>query len=273
MHFNAGVMQYLLLILQYWAWIGFSVRRMVRGKDHGQRIDVVQCASCPRSTHLVTFAPRMARIHPAIHAVWNGASIASWYQRQASQQAGHRHNPDPWTRLWQVQHLCSNLCCTGPPCPVISLHMHPEQQCHSSIPAFIYWWAKPGPFACLALWWGDEEWKILQNARGFHVECIHTNTCSVTWFHTQYISIHINTYQSLLLMAFLEWSLNSAWLILTAVNSWTLCRTCEIVSKRSRTKSIWALVSWLCFPVNGGSCRLANQSIWRNEQFSDPVRP
>ena len=68
---------------------GFSVCRMVRGKDHGPRIDVVQCASNPRLNHVVTFIPRIARIHPALHAVLNGASTTSWYQRQASQKAGH----------------------------------------------------------------------------------------------------------------------------------------------------------------------------------------
>ena len=41
--------------------------RMVRGKDHG--------SFQPRLDHVVTFTPRRARIHPALHAVWNGAKI------------------------------------------------------------------------------------------------------------------------------------------------------------------------------------------------------
>ena len=59
---------------------------MVRGKDHGPRIDVEQCSSGPRLNHVVTFTPRIACIHPVWHAVLNGASITSWYRRQMSQQ-------------------------------------------------------------------------------------------------------------------------------------------------------------------------------------------
>ena len=70
---------------------GFSVCRMVRGKDNGPRIDVEQCSSSPKLNHVVTFIRRIARIHPALHAVLNVASITIWYQRQT----GHWHNPDP----------------------------------------------------------------------------------------------------------------------------------------------------------------------------------
>ena len=90
---------------------GSSVCRMVRGKDYGPRIDVEQSSSSPRLNHVVTFTPRItftsriACIHPALHAVLNGASITSWYRRQKSQQVGHWHNPDPWTGLRQVQHF------------------------------------------------------------------------------------------------------------------------------------------------------------------------
>ena len=46
-------------------------------------------ASGPRLDQVVTFTPRKARIRLALHAIWNGASITSWYQRQVSQEAGH----------------------------------------------------------------------------------------------------------------------------------------------------------------------------------------
>ena len=37
---------------------------------------------------LVTFVPTIARIHLAVHSVWNGASITCWYQRQAPHWGG-----------------------------------------------------------------------------------------------------------------------------------------------------------------------------------------
>ena len=201
----------------FYCWYGsnelefrFSVCRMVRGKDHCPRIDVVQCASSPRLIHVVTFTPRIAHIHPTVHAVRNCASITSWYQRQASQEAGHWHNPDPWTWPRLIQHLCSRAClgCTGPPrlcftwaivpkCihhstvtldqrPIIPLYAHPEQQCHSSIPAFINWSAKHGPFACVVLWWGNEECKILQDAQG-----VGSGGCALPW-NTYHYMLNIN---------------------------------------------------------------------------------
>ena len=81
---------------------------MVRGKGHGPKFDVEQCAFSPRFTHLVTFTPRIARIRPAVYAqaVRNDASITCWYQRQASPEAGHWRNTDPWTAslfsIWVV---------------------------------------------------------------------------------------------------------------------------------------------------------------------------
>ena len=62
---------------------GFSVHT-VTGWSEGKTM----AASSPRLNHVVTFTPRRARIQPALHAVWNGAVIASWYQRQESQEAG-----------------------------------------------------------------------------------------------------------------------------------------------------------------------------------------
>ena len=83
---------------------GFSFCRMVRGKDHGPSIDVEQCASSSRLNHIVTFNPRIARIHPALHSVLNGASITSWYQRQTCQAHSR-----PLNRAWGGTAL-TNLC-------------------------------------------------------------------------------------------------------------------------------------------------------------------
>ena len=94
----------------YIDWFWFSAHRMVRGKDHGQSINVEECSFSPRLTHLVTFAPRMTRIHPAVHVQvdWNDASITCWYQRQVPLQSR------PLNKARQVQHLYSRLGGTGP---------------------------------------------------------------------------------------------------------------------------------------------------------------
>ena len=109
----------------------------------------------------------------------------------------HWHNPDPWTKLSQLQCLCSYLFLTRQPLlcftpaivpecvhhsavtpdqrrdarerprrPVIPLHMHPEQQCYYSIPAFIQRRAKPVPFACVILCLGNGECKFLPYSPG-----------------------------------------------------------------------------------------------------------
>ena len=42
----------------------------------------------PDLTTLSHSSPGEHCIQPALHAVWNGTSNTSWYQRQASQEAG-----------------------------------------------------------------------------------------------------------------------------------------------------------------------------------------
>ena len=42
---------------------------MVRGKDYSPRIDIEECASNPKLSYLVTFAPPITSSHSAVHAV------------------------------------------------------------------------------------------------------------------------------------------------------------------------------------------------------------
>ena len=83
-----------------------------------------KCASSPSVTHLVTFAHRKARIHLAVHAVWNGASIAGCYQRHAPHQGS-------WT-LAQSRPL-KEVYGTGPPLLCFTLAIVPECVHHIAV--------------------------------------------------------------------------------------------------------------------------------------------
>ena len=126
---------------------------MVRGKGHGPKFDVEQCAFSPRFTHLVTFTPRIARIRPAVYAqaVRNDASITCWYQRQASPEAGHWRNTDPWTAslfsVWVVlahhYSIFSGNSPRRPPMASIIAQSH-STNAQSSLCTRILWsWLRP----------------------------------------------------------------------------------------------------------------------------------
>ena len=79
----------------------------------------------PDLTTLSHSPPGEHCIQPALHAVWNGASNASWYQRQASRQAGNT-----------LTNLCTNTVCkavAGPPQLAFFRSVVPEGVCHRAV--------------------------------------------------------------------------------------------------------------------------------------------
>ena len=70
----------------------------------------------PDLTTLSHSSPGEHCIQPVLHAVWNGTSNTSWYQRQASQEAGLALSRQGLGR--QHTYLCTNTVCkavAGPP--------------------------------------------------------------------------------------------------------------------------------------------------------------
>ena len=98
--------------------IHFSIGKglVVRGPNHGPRVDVEQGTARAWRALTITHAQRKARILAAVHASGNGAVVPGWNQRQFAQNVRDSEGNNINYRLWgwQVHAFGSNLGSAGP---------------------------------------------------------------------------------------------------------------------------------------------------------------
>jgi hypothetical protein len=99
--FNAHFSEATLLVV-YWP-------------NHGPRVDVEQGASRARGTLTVAHAQRIARFLAAVHVPGNGAVVSGWNQGHFPQDVRKGYDIQDRIRLREIQKLCANLSCAGPP--------------------------------------------------------------------------------------------------------------------------------------------------------------
>ncbi len=99
--FNAHLSEATLLVV-YWP-------------NHGPRVDVEQGASRARGTLTVAHAQRIARFLAAVHVPGNGAVVSGWKQGHFPQDVRKGYDIQDRIGLREIQKLCANLSCAGPP--------------------------------------------------------------------------------------------------------------------------------------------------------------
>ncbi len=123
------------------------VSRVVRGPNHGPRVDIEHLAARARRPSLIARAPGIAGVSATGHAAGNRAEIPGWDQGQAAEDVRQRIDID--YRIRRIPALPGTVSEQGFDQGALTLHDRPcvrantnlEDQVDPPIPARINGWA------------------------------------------------------------------------------------------------------------------------------------